>query len=82
MGSPSTLECSRVCDQGTKAHVQAEIQVTGLIFPQRKLQIPSLSGEPAAPVVQSSPASAHPAAVGYTLPKECHRAKGAPSGLG
>lgn len=82
MGRPCTLECGRVCDQGTKGHMQAETQVRGLISPTNpKLHILWLLGRKlTAPEVQSIPASSNPRAVGYTLTRQFHRAKGPPSG--
>lgn len=82
MGRPCTLECGRVCDQGTKGHMQAETQVRGLISPTNpNLHILWLLGRKlTAPEVQSIPASRNPRAVGYTLTRQFHRAKGPPSG--
>lgn len=82
MGRSCTLECGRVCDQGTKGHMQAETQVRGLISPTNpKLHILWLLGRKlTAPEVQSIPVSLNPRAVGYTLTRQFHRAKGPPSG--
>lgn len=79
VGSPLSLEHSRVCDQGTKGHMQSGTPAGGLIFPtDTKPWVPQLLGKPAAPKVQSNPASPHSRAVRHTLSRWCHKTKGRP----
>lgn len=68
--------------KGPKDTCRQETRVGGLISPTNpKLLIPWLLGrKPTASEVQSIPANPNPRAVGYTLARQFHRAKGPPLG--